>query len=263
MLVLLPCFTLLAPLVTLFSHNYLPAPEDAQTDTIIEDILVSRAAYRELTEPNQIDVYRFTAQKGDEIYVSMLVPAIDTFMQFRPVFAFTTEVAELMPRGGEQERTGGTNSIEQLPRAGLIRLKRGLIISPADIPSKIADTLQALSILTIGSDGTEDRFFEPFTGTTYIERQEVVFHAPAEGIYRILVFSAEGETGKYILAPGRKEKFSLGDILELPATRIKVRRFMEESVVGDYIVWSVIGAGVLGALSYGIVKLATTAGSGL
>src|SRR5512144_358552 len=66
-----------------FSHNYLQAARDGGV-TVIPNIDVSRAAYRELTSASQLDVYEFTATRGQELYIQVTIPLLDREKAFSP-----------------------------------------------------------------------------------------------------------------------------------------------------------------------------------
>ena len=76
---------LIATATAAFAHNYLPA-KPGQSITTIPDISVSRAAYREITSSDQVDVYEFNASKGQELYIQMTVPLLDREKGFAPAF---------------------------------------------------------------------------------------------------------------------------------------------------------------------------------
>jgi hypothetical protein len=228
------------------AHNYLPSPKEGERETHIEDIGVSRVAYREITARDQLDLYRFHAEEGEEIYAQLLVPHIDRFEGFMPSMSFfhitdeTGEPSELMH--SEMELKGGAVVFEDQEVSALYRR------SCPDCP-------QARFLVRVDSDGATEVFSEPFTGTRYRERQSISFPAPRDGDYHIAVFHRAGEQGKYVLATGRREEFSLGDILRLPAVRLTVRDFMEAGVAGDLIFWTGAGCVAVGGILLAIVAL--------
>lgn len=219
-----------------FPHNYLPEPEQGEVTTI-PDISVSRAAYRSLDAPGQMDMYRFTAEKGQEIYLSMTVPWLEELRSFAPAVALIARDTSMDP-----------SAVKSALRCSLLPLD--------EITPRLSSSLPPGRSLVFVPQGPREAFHEPFTGTRYWKLQEATVIAPEAGEYLLAVFSPGGETGKYVLAPGRREQFSLGDILALPAVRIKVRRFMEEPVWGDYLFWSVLGVAAAAGLTYGIIALA-------
>jgi hypothetical protein len=84
-----------------------------------------------------------------------------------------------------------------------------------------------------GTDSEVDEnevFFEPFTQTSYWERQVIRRKAPEDGTYFVSVWDAEKGTGKYTLAIGEREDFGPGDILDYPSVWWKVRIFAEREV---------------------------------
>jgi hypothetical protein len=220
----------------LFAHNYLPAAP-ALGVTPIPDIDASRAAYRELVRGDQVDVYEFTAKKGQEIYIQMTLPQFESLKDFTPQFLLVY--------------TGSGEAHFESPA-----LQKGAVV---DVPDEVVDKVfphpadAEPALLAVAYDGSELLpFDEPFTGTRYWIRQTLTVAAPADGTYRIGVYSLQAQTGKYVLAPGKKEQFGFFDILTLPGVRWDVRVYCGEPVWPDAVFWTVLGAAALGGIGYGI-----------
>jgi hypothetical protein len=233
---LLPLFSLIK-VTSVFAHNYLPA-DPGSTFTKIPDISVSRAAYRELGRIGQVDVYEFDAKKGQEIYIQMTIPQIEALKEFAPRFVLVytgAEEAEFSP----------------------MSLKKGVIVDP---PHEVVDAVfpqgsdsKVPPPLGVAYDGSDPLpFDEPFTGTKYWIRQTLTVAAPVDGTYRIGVYAEDQQIGKYVLAPGRKEQFGIGDVFTLPAVRWNVRVFCREPVWPDALFWSVLGAAAVAGIGVGI-----------
>jgi hypothetical protein len=221
------------------AHNYLAAPQGSSVTTI-PDISVSRASYRTLSRPGQVDIYEFTARKGQELYIQMTVPLLDRQHDFAPELALVFTSDEGSPFGEPAVAKGS------------------LLEPPHDIVDQIhphqgGDEAEPAAI-AVGYDGSEPLVFnEPFTGTRYWIRQTLTVTAPADGTYRIGVYSRDGSTGKYVLAPGKREQFGAGDILSLPLVRFTVRSFCEEPLWPDYLAVAALGAIILGGIGAGIL----------
>ena len=225
-----------------FAHNYLPAAQNGGVTTIA-DIDVSRAAYRVLGSASQVDVYEFTATKGQELYIQVTVPLLDRERGFSPgIVLLSTD-------------TNGPSFVSPV-------IDKGTLIDP---PHDVVD-----SVLPHQGDGADAEppllgatwdasepvvFDEPFTGTRYWTRQTLTVKAPEDGTYRIGVYSADGATGKYVLATGQKEKFGPGDILSFPGVRLTVRSFCEVPVWPDVLAWTVLGASLLVGVGLGVYAL--------
>jgi hypothetical protein len=228
---------------TSFAHNYLPAEPGASV-TVIPDIGVSRAAYRTLSVPGQVDIYEFSAKKGQEIYIQMTVPLLDREHGFAPEFSLVF-LGDADAAFGDAVVTKGT--LGDTPPDVLDRIH----------PHEGGDGTEPLS-LAVGYDGSAQLVFdEPFTGTQYWIRQTLTIAAPADGTYRIGVYTRDGSTGKYVLAPGQKEQFGLGDIFSLPSVIIDVRTFCEVPVWPDYLLFTTLGILAIGGIGVGIFFLAT------
>ena len=238
--ILLTLIGLLATASLAFAHNYLPTRPD-QSITTIPDISVSRAAYRQITSTDQVDVYEFSATKGQELYIQMTVPLLDREKGFAPAFV-------LLYTGGQPA--------EFVDPA----IEKGTMVDP---PHDVVDTVlphndeQEPALIGIAYDSSTDQVFdEPFTGTRYWIRQTLTVKAPADGTYRIGVYAPNGATGKYVLAPGKREQFGLADLLTFAGVRITVRQFCEQPIWPDVLVLGILGAAALGGIGIGIYALA-------
>ncbi len=195
------------------AHNYLPQTP-GQEVTLIPDISVSRAAYRELRSVDQVDIYEFHAAKGQSIYIQMTVPLIDRLSGFAPAFVLLST------------DEGAVSFVSPAVEKG------SLVDPPHEIVDKVlphaAGSREEPPLLAVEYDGSAPLVFdEPFTGTRYWIRQTLTVKAPRDGTYRIGVYSPGGAAGKYVLAPGRAEKFTLADILAFGKVKKEVREFCE------------------------------------
>ena len=225
-----------------WAHNYLSTPP-AEAVTTIPDIGVSRAAYRSLAAPGQLDVYEFTARKGQELYVQMTVPLLDRQRDFAPAFVLLYAGSDPAAFAGQQLEKG---ALAEPPHDIVDRL----------LPHQGAGEPEAAA-LAVAYDGSAPLpFDEPFTGTKYWIRQTLTVAAPADGTYRLGVYSPGGASGKYVLAPGKREQFGFGDLLSFPSVRITVRQFCEQPIWPDVLVLSAVGAALLGGIGLGIFALA-------
>lgn len=191
------------------AHNFLPPPKSPGAVTVIPNISVSRAAYRELTPAYPVDWYRFSAKAGEAIFIQMTIPQIARFAGYSPSFAVVSSSSDWY---------GVTPQILQRATVELgdPTVRRLLRLAPGE------------HALTVDSNGAPPQaFHEPFTETNYWIKQTIRFTAPVSGSYEIAVFDRGGSPGKYVLATGEKERFTLRDIVHLPKVRRIVRRFME------------------------------------
>lgn len=237
--------------VGVFGHSYLAEP-GAGAVTLIPDIGVSRAAYRELKDGSQIDMYEFTAKMGQEIYVQMTVPVLERLRGFTPAFM----IAWVGPPAGAaaaETAMPPTWAEGVFEKGRLIAVEHRVLDalrshgegeSEAEIEPSGPGSFEGA--IALAYDGSADVVFdEPVTGTQYWTRQTGTWKAPADGTYRIAVYSPGGRAGKYVLAPGRREAFGIGDIFSLPAVRWEVRTFMEQPVWQDGLLYALLIAGVV------------------
>ena len=163
---------------------------DTGEDTIrLPNITTSFAVYRNLQRADQIDRFTFYADAGEKLHVGINIPAL------RGLETFGVSVA-IMGQGLDGD------DIQLLPVA--VPEGSGAMIIPS----------------TVGEE-----FFEPFTQTSYWGRQKVDIHMPQSGEYMLLVWSPEGQMGKYVIDTGTQEVFVLADLLRFPMWWLQVHHY--------------------------------------
>lgn len=184
-LLLFGAITLLPSMVVAHRPIFVELPNNRQEDAQpIPNPAVSWAIYAELG-PNEVHWYWFDVPPaGQEIFVQMTVPNRSGHRGFDPWFAL---VGEAFP------------AQQGLPFA----LPRGM---GADVAA---------------GAGAED-FFEPFTQTRYLLRQEYRRNL-AGGSYYIAVYHPQGKQGKYALTVGEQEDWDWHDLLRFPLIWLRVR----------------------------------------
>lgn len=161
---------------------------------LIPDHKISWAIYEELS-PSETKFYKFTADAEDSFYASIVIPKLEKFENYAPTLALISEEI-------------GLNSIHKID---------------AELPSG--------GIIAYNYDGEipSTEFYEPFTQTTYWERQEIRITIPSDGEYYIVVSDSQEMTGKYSLAIGVIEDFSMLDFFTvLPAAWFQTKLFFED-----------------------------------
>ncbi len=198
------------------AHKYLGTESLRTRDdpVMVPDHQVSWAAYEELEKEGQVDYYRFEAKKGEEIYASLIIPQIERLSDFEPELAL---IGPGLPEGTDSE------------------------VSSEDLPLDVRED-EGIFVKRYKGDENEV-FFEPFTQTSYWERQVIRRKAPEDGTYFVSVWDAEKETGKYTLAIGEREDFGPGDILDYPSVWWKVRIFAEREV-STYVITGAVLTGL-------------------
>lgn len=200
-------------------HKYLDteAGEGREDPVLVPDHQISWAAYEELATEDQVDYYRFTAESGEEIYASLLIPKIESLSKFNPDLA-------LIGPGLKNDPSGITES--------------------GTPPLAVQEDEDVLVKKYEGNN--EESFFEPFTQTNYWEHQVIRKPVNESGTYHVAVWSGNDKVGKYVLAIGEREDFGFSDILEYPSVWWKVRTH-NGKILSSYI----ISGAVLGGLTVG------------
>ena len=184
----------------------------------ISDHKISWVIYEEL-DVYQTKFYTFDAKKGDPFYASIVIPKLDPFVAYKPSLALA----------GEGIQIQGIHNIDaELPPGGIV-----VYDYDGEIPS------------------TE--FYEPFGQTTYWDRQEIRITIPEDGTYYVAVFDSQGFAGKYSLAIGTIEDFSMLDFFTvLPAAWFETKLFY-----GDYLSLSIFFGILIGIsllIAYGVKR---------
>lgn len=183
-------FILLFTSVTVYAHKPIFVGNDINSlnkAKVIEKPQISWAIYSELTNENEIDFYKIEELKGTEIFIQMTIPKIKGLEEFSPT---------------------------------VVILGKGLPLDKQNLPFDIPEGYGAK---IIESTSVKREFFEPFTQTRYLIRQEDTIELKHSGKYYIAVYDTNNQTGKYTLAIGKEEDFEITDILKFPYTWLKVR----------------------------------------
>ena len=151
----------------------------------VKDPTISTALYATLDSRSDVDYYAFDGRKGQRILLEMTIPQIAGQELFAPEMA-------LLGAG--------------LPEASL----------PARVAAPAGSGAQVLPALT----GPAETFREPFSRTSYWERQSGRVTLPADGRYVVAVWHGAGEVGRYVFVIGDRERPG-GD----PAFGAKMREY--------------------------------------
>ncbi len=153
----------------------------------IADPSVSTAIYATLESSQDVDVFAFDGRAGQEVYLSIVIPQIPGQEDFAPTVAL---IGPGLPEGRN--------------------------VLPEAVPLARGDGVELIP----PPEGTPSTFFEPFTRTSYWERQERTVILPADSLYRVAIWHPQGAVGRYVFTVGRAERLG-GD----PAFMAKLRRY--------------------------------------
>jgi hypothetical protein len=174
-----------------FAHNpILEPPEPQQTAQanlalavpIGDPTLASAAIYGRLGQPDEVDIYRFTPSKSDQLPFDALVPVRSSLSDFRPMVA--------------------------LIAFGLgVRTQEGL---PVPLPEGYGAIF-----VTDYKSAPRSAFFEPYSMERYWKSGTRTVELPAGVPAYIAVFEPTGQTGEYVLGAGSVENFSAMTLREI------------------------------------------------
>lgn len=142
----------------------------------IADPSVSTVVYATLESTADVDYFVFQAQAGETIQLGITIPQIEGQDDFAPTMALL----------------GPGLPVAELP-ARVERVDGGAVVFPPD-------------------PGPASTFFEPFSRTSYWDRQEARIRVVEGGRYMAAVWHSEGQTGRYAFVVGYKEQLG-GDLL--------------------------------------------------
>ena len=196
------------PLKVVDSNN------DFTTAKEIPNHKVSWGIYEELSGSNDVHYYKFAANEGERLYAQISIPKLEKFSTFVPFIALVGSDVS----AGNLE--GGYSVREYAHDVG-------------DLPFGIPPGMRAI-VVDYNGPVPSSEFYEPFTQTSYWERQEIVVNSlPSSGTYYLVVFdrSLVQDEGKYTLAVGEIEDFSPLDFFTIiPPAWLDTKFFFEDYI---------------------------------
>jgi hypothetical protein len=151
----------------------------------IEDPSISTALYATLDSRADVDYFSFEGLSREVILLAITIPQILGQEDFAPTMA-------LIGQG----------------------------LPDTDLPEGVTMPEGAGALLIEPSPGPAPTFYEPFSRTSYWERQEQRVTLPAGGQYTVAVWHPGGEVGRYVFVIGEREVLG-GDL----AFALKMRNY--------------------------------------
>jgi hypothetical protein len=146
----------------------------------IQDPTVSTVVYATLDSPGDVDYFAFSGQAGDRILLEITIPQIDGQNDFAPAMALMGPGLDNASLPARVERPAGGGG----------------------------------AVMFAPPPGPAETFFEPFSRTSYWERQSTRVALPEGGDYVVAIWHPDGEVGRYGFVIGDKERLG-GDLLGL------------------------------------------------
>jgi hypothetical protein len=142
----------------------------AEAPWAIADPTISTALYATLESAGDVDYYAFDGQAGQAILVGLSIPQIDGQAAFNPAIAV---LGPGLPAAAEPSQ------VTVLDAAGAVVLTDERAEAPGS--------------------------FEPFSRTSYWQRQREYVTLPQDGEYVVAVWHEQGAVGRYTLVVGDRE----------------------------------------------------------
>jgi hypothetical protein len=182
------------------------------TATDIPNHKISWGIYEELSGSGDAHYYKFAANEGERLYAQISIPKLEKFSTFVPSIA-------LVGSGLSAVKLEGGYSVREYAH------------DVGDLPFGIPPGMRAV-VVDYNGHIPSSEFYEPFTQTSYWERQEIVVNSlPSSGTYYLVVFdrSLAQDEGKYTLAVGEIEDFSPLDFFTIiPPAWLDTKFFFED-----------------------------------
>jgi hypothetical protein len=170
---------------------------DAEHAIEFQDVQISRVVYHEVTEYAPWVWITFEIDHSQELFLQIGVPILDRLREYRPCLA-------LLGPG--------------LPEVSV----------PFEFPSGLGGL-----ILDTRQIENPREFYEPFTSTRSWILTEQDVQLPEAGRYYVVAYNPQGALGKLWAALGRKEVWSVQDMLKMPKIIADVGQFHEVATVSD------------------------------
>jgi hypothetical protein len=151
----------------------------------IDDPSISTAVYATLESPADVDYFSVAGRAGEQVLVSLIIPQVEGQEEFAPTIAVI-----------------------------------GPGLPAQDLPPRVARGTDTGAVVFEPSPGPALPFFEPFSRTSYWDRQEERVVLPVDGRYTVAVWHPEGRPGRYVFVTGDRE-LPGGD----PAFPLKLRAY--------------------------------------
>ena len=210
------------------AHAHKPLEVESDNNSILDavkipDHKISWAINQEIQNTGEVDYYSFDAKKDEELYVEMTVPKLAELESFTPSVALIGYDinSELLKQHSSNISLVEINSNSH-----------SNYVPALQVPAKA-------SIIVGNYNGTipSAEFYEPFTQTSYWERQKLIVNKlPSTGTYFLGVFDnqhdvQDRDVEKYTLAVGKIEDFGIIDyVVTLPVAWFDIKFFFNDYV---------------------------------
>jgi uncharacterized surface protein with fasciclin (FAS1) repeats len=140
----------------------------------VPDATISYAYFGNLYPEPDVDYFTFEASAGQEVLLSLSIPAIDGQEDFAPIMAVFGPGLD-------------TDTLAELPERVTAPKGQGAMMVP------------------LGDE--PEYWFEPFGGRYYWNWEDYFFDAPEDAVYTVALWHPEQELGRYSFVVGQEEIF--------------------------------------------------------
>jgi hypothetical protein len=222
-------FLLLSPLFQQYALAHKPIDASGTTNNNFQNAIhipdprISWAVYQNLNSETPALFYEFHAQKSQQVFVQLSIPQLRDLQNYNPRLAIIgpdVSASMIIQSESTSIRENDSNFLA--------------LAAPSSSHNTHDDKMISLSYK--GEDrSTLQVFNEPFTQTSYWEKQKFLAQIPRDGQYFVVVYVSTPEelqgNSKFTLAVGQIEDFKPIDyVTTLPLAWIKTKLFFEDYI---------------------------------
>ena len=201
-----------------------------ETSFLIEDHTLSRVSYQEL-EPNEENYYAFEGKVNEKFFMEIVLPKDSGTAFFTPEIVFIGTPSQIINISQQLQNPVCTMDHSMASDCSFNVKQIGYKLNDPNADFPIPSGYRGLLISYDGEIPSEEHY-EPFSQTTFYQRQGVEFTLPETSWYWIVVFDDDFEIGdnRYALATGYIEDWDLlSFLIDFPKSWYDTKVFTNDS----------------------------------
>jgi len=201
-----------------------------ETSFLIEDHTLSRVSYQEL-EPNEENYYAFEGKVNEKFFMEIVIPKDSGTAFFTPEIVFIGTPSQIVNISQQLQNPVCTMDHSMASDCSFNVKQIGYKFNDPNADFPIPSGYRGLLISYDGEIPSEEHY-EPFSQTTFYQRQGVEFTLPETSWYWIVVFDDDFEIGdnRYALATGYIEDWDLlSFLIDFPKSWYDTKVFTNDS----------------------------------
>ena len=224
------------------AHKTTGADENHSFETafLIEDHTLSRVSFQEL-EPNKQNYYAFEGLANQKFFMEMVIPKDSRTAFFTPEIVFIGTPSQIVNISKQLHNPVCTMDHSMASDCSFKVKQIGYKFNDPNADFPIPVGYRGLLVSYDGELPSEEHY-EPFSQTTFYQRQGVEFTLPETSWYWIVVYDDDFEVGdnRYALSTGYIEDWGILSLIDFAKSWIDAKIFTNDST-SILIVISAIG----------------------